>query len=338
MRSAGPVTVAGMEYTHLGRSGVSVSRLCLGTMNFGAITSEGDAHEIMDVAHEHGINFFDTANTYGQPRAEGVTEQVVGRWLAAVQGRRDRTVLATKLYGGKGEWPNDRFLSAVNIRRACEDSLRRLGTDHIDLYQMHHVDRATPWDEIWEAMDVLRAQGKIIYVGSSNFAGWHIAQAQEAAQRRLAFGLVSEQSLYNLAERTVELEVLPACQGYGLGVIPWSPLHGGLLSGILSRRASGSGAEGRSASGRADEVLGSMRPQVEAYEAFCASRGEEPALVALAWLLHQPAVTAPIVGPRTLEQLTSALRAVEITLDEKALARLNDIFPGPGAAPEAYAW
>jgi aryl-alcohol dehydrogenase-like predicted oxidoreductase len=329
-----------MEYSHLGRSGVSVSRLCLGTMNFGAITSEPDAHHIMDLAHEHGINFFDTANTYGQPRAEGVTEQVVGRWLAAGSGRRDRTVLATKLYGGKGEWPNDRFLSALNIRRACEDSLRRLGTDHIDLYQMHHVDRATPWDEIWEAMEVLRVQGKIIYAGSSNFAGWHIAQAQEAARRRPAFGLVSEQSLYNLAARTVELEVLPACQGYGLGVIPWSPLHGGLLSGILSRGAAGgSAAEGRSASGRTAEVLGSMRPQVEAYEAFCAGRGEEPAIVALAWLLHQPAVTAPIVGPRTAEQLTSALLALDITLDEKALARLDEIFPGPGgAAPEAYAW
>ena len=238
-----------MDYTHLGRSGVSVSRLCLGTMNFGAITSEADAHAIMDAAHEHGINFFDTSNTYGQPRAEGVTESVVGRWMAAGSARRDRTVLATKLYGGKGEWPNDRFLSALNIRRACEESLRRLRTDHIDLYQMHHVDRATPWDEIWEAMDVLRTQGKIIYVGSSNFAGWHIAQAQEAAARRPAFGLVSEQSLYNLAARTVELEVLPACQGYGIGVIPWSPLHGGLLSGVL-RRADGLGGWRRGRVGR----------------------------------------------------------------------------------------
>jgi aryl-alcohol dehydrogenase-like predicted oxidoreductase len=343
-----------MEYTHLGRSGVAVSRLCLGTMNFGAITSEADAQPIMDAAHEHGINFFDTSNTYGQPRAEGVTESVIGRWLAAGSGRRDRTVLATKLYGGKGDWPNDRFLSALNIRRACEDSLRRLGTDHIDLYQMHHVDRSTPWDEIWEAMEVLRTQGKIIYVGSSNFAGWHIAQAQEAARRRPAFGLVSEQSLYNLAARTVELEVLPACQGYGIGVIPWSPLHGGLLSGVLSRQAAaqggngqgaggqgagGQGASGRSSGGRAAEAIQEVRPQLEAYETFCAELGEEPALVALAWLLHQPAVTAPIVGPRTLDQLTGALRALEVTLDEKALGRLDEIFPGPGgAAPEAYAW
>jgi aryl-alcohol dehydrogenase-like predicted oxidoreductase len=351
-----------MDYTHLGRSGVSVSRLCLGTMNFGAITSEADAHVIMDAAQEHGINFFDTSNTYGQPRAEGVTESVIGRWMAAGGGRRDRTVLATKLYGGKGEWPNDRFLSAFNIRRACEESLRRLGTDHIDLYQMHHVDRSTPWDEIWEAMDVLRTQGKIIYAGSSNFAGWHIAQAQEAAARRPMFGLVSEQSLYNLAARTVELEVLPACQGYGIGVIPWSPLHGGLLSGVLRRHgaagAGGSGAPGaggsggpgaggqdtgpsggRSSGGRAAEAIQEIRPQIEAYEAFCADLGEDPAVVALAWLLHQPAVTAPIVGPRTLDQLTGALRALEVTLDEKTLGRLDEIFPGPGgAAPEAYAW
>ncbi len=247
-----------MDYTHLGRSGVSVSRLCLGTMNFGAITGEADAHTIMDAAHEHGINFFDTSNTYGRPRAEGVTESVIGRWMAAGSGRRDQTVLATKLYGGKGEWPNDRFLSALNIRRACEESLRRLRTDHIDLYQMHHVDRGTPWDEIWEAMDVLRTQGKIIYVGSSNFAGWHIAQAQESARRRPAFGLVSEQSLYNLAARTVELEVLPACQGYGIGVIPWSPLHGGLLSGVLRRQA-GSGGEGGQGAGRGAAGQGRRR-------------------------------------------------------------------------------
>jgi NDP-hexose C3-ketoreductase / dTDP-4-oxo-2-deoxy-alpha-D-pentos-2-ene 2,3-reductase len=324
-----------MDYTHLGRSGVSVSRICLGTMNFGAYTEPGDAHQIMDHALEQGINFFDTANTYGRPRADGVTESIIGDWLAGAPGRRDKVVLATKLYGGKGEWPNDSLLSAVNIRRSCEESLRRLRTDHIDLYQMHHIDRATPWEEIWEAMAVLRSQGKVIYTGSSNFAGWHIARAQEAAQRRGSLGLVSEQSLYNLAERTVELEVLPACQGYGLGVLPWSPLHGGLLSGFLARPSAGP----RSAGGRAAETLAGLRSQIEAYEAFCAELGHPPAQVALAWLLHQPAVTAPIAGPRTLEQLAGAIAAEQLTLDEKALARLDQIFPGPGgAAPEAYAW
>jgi aryl-alcohol dehydrogenase-like predicted oxidoreductase len=335
-----------MDYPHLGRSGVSVSRLCLGTMNFGAATAPEDAHHIMDSALDYGINFFDTSNTYGRPRAEGVTEQVVGDWLAAGNGRRDRIVLATKLYGGKGEWPNDRFLSALNIRRACEDSLRRLGTDHIDLYQMHHVDRATPWPEIWEAMQVLRAQGKIIYVGSSNFAGWHVAQAQEAARSHGMLGLVSEQSLYNLAARTVELEVLPACQGYGLGVLPWSPLHGGLLAGMAAKNASGSAAGasaggGRRGGGQVAEALAApgKREQIETYEAFCGQLGEEPAHVALAWLLHQPAVTAPIIGPRTAGQLDGALHALEIMLDAAALGRLDEIFPGPGgAAPEAYAW
>jgi aryl-alcohol dehydrogenase-like predicted oxidoreductase len=324
-----------MDYTHLGRSGLSVSRICLGTMNLGSFTDVGASHQIMDHALERGINFFDTANTYGRPRAEGVTEQIIGKWLAGGGGRRDRIVLATKLYGGKGEWPNDMRLSALNIRRSCEESLRRLGTDHIDLYQMHHVDRDTPWEEIWEAMGVLRAQGKVIYFGSSNFAGWHIAQAQEAAARRGMLGLVSEQSLYNLAVRAVELEVLPACQGYGLAVLPWSPLHGGLLAGIL-RKDRGSG---RSGGGRAADALATMRPQVEAYEAFCAEIGEDPAEVGLAWLLSQPAVTAPIVGPSSLAQLDGALRALTIKLDDAALSRLDEIFPGPGgAAPEAYAW
>jgi NDP-hexose 2,3-enoyl reductase len=328
-------SVCGMNYTHLGRSGVSVSRLCLGTMNFGAFTEPPAAHQIMDRALEQGVNFFDTANTYGRPRAEGVTEQIVGDWFRARPGRRDQVVLATKLYGGKGEWPNDSLLSAVNIRRSCEASLRALGTDRIDLYQMHHVDRSTPWEEIWEAMSVLRAQGKVIYVGSSNFAGWHIAQGQEAARRHGSFGLVSEQSLYNLAVRTVELEVLPACQGYGLGVLPWSPLHGGLLAGILRKE----GGSGRSGGGRAAETLAGMRPQVEAYEALCAEIGEDPAEVGLAWLLHQPAVTAPIVGPSSLSQLDGALHALEITLDSDVLERLDKIFPGPGGpAPEAYAW
>jgi NDP-hexose 2,3-enoyl reductase len=324
-----------MDYTHLGRSGVSVSRICLGTMNFGAATEAADGHKIMDRGLEAGINFFDTANTYGRPRASGATEKIVGEWLAAAPGRRDQVVLATKLYGGAGDWPNDRFLSAVNIRRSCEDSLRRLGTDRIDLYQMHHVDRNTPWDEIWEAMSVLRTQGKIIYVGSSNFAGWHLAQAQEAATARGSFGLVSEQSLYNLAERTVELEVLPAAQGYGLGILPWSPLHGGLLAG----KVGGTEGSGRRAEGRAAEELQGRRDQVSAYEEFCAGLGQAPAVVALAWLLHQPAVTAPIVGPRTMEQLDSALGALDVQLDGAALARLDEIFPGPGgAAPEAYAW
>ena len=323
-----------MEYTQLGRTGLSVSRLVLGTMNFGPETSEEDSHSIMDRAIEHGINFFDTANVYGWKQGEGVTEQIVGRWFAKGEGRRDKVVVATKLFGSMSDWPNDTFLSARNIRRACDGSLQRLQTDYIDLYQMHHVDRNTPWDEIWEAMATLRQQGKILYVGSSNFAGWHIAAAQEAANRRNFFGLVSEQSLYNLTQRAIELEVLPAAQHYGLGVIPWSPLHGGLLGGVLRKESEGK----RRHRNRSQEMLDSKRDQVQAYEDLCAEIGHEPSHVALAWLLTQPGVTGPIIGPRTMEQFDSALGALEVTLDDKTLARLDEIWPGHKTAPEDYAW
>jgi NDP-hexose C3-ketoreductase / dTDP-4-oxo-2-deoxy-alpha-D-pentos-2-ene 2,3-reductase len=270
---------------------------------------------------------------YGWGANRGRTEEILGRWFALGDGRRDKVVLATKVYGSMSDWPNDRFLSARNIRHACDASLRRLQTDHIDLYQMHHVDRATPWDEIWQATETLVAQGKVIYVGSSNFAGWHIAQAQETARARHFQGLVSEQSLYNLAERSVELEVLPAAREYGLGVIPWSPLHGGALGGVIAKEH-----RGRSAEGRAAEYLANHRYNLEGYEALCRDLGAEPASVALAWLLHQDGVTAPIVGPRTADQLRSALPALSITLDEATLARLDELFPGPGPAPEAFAW
>jgi aryl-alcohol dehydrogenase-like predicted oxidoreductase len=323
-----------VEHTHLGRTGLLVSRLCLGTMNFGPETSEEDSHSIMDRALEEGVNFFDTANVYGWKKGEGVTENILGRWFAQGGRRRDKVVLATKLYGTMGDWPNENKLSALNIRRACEASLRRMQTDYIDLYQMHHVDRDTPWEEIWQAMDLLVQQGKVLYVGSSNFAGWHIAKANETAKARHSLGLVSEQSLYNLFERSIELEVLPACRDYGVGVIPWSPLGGGLLGGILRKAR-----EGRSASDQVRERLEAHRGQVEEYEAFCDELGERPSDVALAWLLHQPGVTAPITGPRTLEQLEQSLRALEVELDDKALARLDQIWPGPGGpAPEAYAW
>ncbi len=322
-----------MEYVQLGRTGLKVSRLCLGTMNFGPETTEPDSYAIMDRALDEGINFFDTANVYGWKKGEGVTEQIIGRWFAQGGGRREKTVLATKVYGTMGDWPNESRLSALHIRRACDESLRRLQTDYIDLYQMHHIDRLTPWDEIWQAMDQLVTAGKVIYVGSSNFAGWHIAQANETARQRHFLGLVSEQSLYNLLDRMIELEVIPACEHYGLGVIPWSPLAGGILGGALAKEGS------RRLRDHVQEKVNKHRPALEKYEAFCAEIGEHPADVALAWLLHQPAVTAPIIGPRTLEQLTGNLRALEIKLSEDQLKTLDEIFPGPGGpAPEAYAW
>ncbi|WP_447979536.1 aldo/keto reductase [Candidatus Nitrospira bockiana] len=323
-----------MQYVHLGRSGLKVSRLCLGCMNFGPEASEAESFRIMDRALEHGINFFDTANVYGWKVGEGVTEQIMGRWFMQAGGRREKVVLATKVYGRMGDWPNQSRLSAVHIRRACEDSLRRLKTDFIDLYQMHHIDRETPWEEIWQAMEQLHREGKIVYAGSSNFAGWHIAQAQEAAKARHFMGLVSEQCLYNLTARTVELEVLPACEAYGIGVIPYSPLAGGLLGGML-----GQATGRRRASEEVQKELVERRVQIEGYEKLCSEWGERPADVALAWVLQHQAVTAPIIGPRTVEQLDGSLRALEITFSRETRRRLDELFPGPGgSAPEAFAW
>lgn len=323
-----------MEYHHLGRLGLRVSPLCLGTMNFGPETTEPDAHAIMDRALELGINFFDTANVYGRSKGVGTTETILGTWFAKGGGRREKVVLATKVHGEMGEWPNESRLSALAIRRACDESLRRLQTDHIDLYQMHHVYRPAHWDELWQAFETLVQQGKVIYVGSSNFAGWHIAQANEIARSRNFLGLVSEQCLYNLNARMSELEVLPACERYGMGVIPWSPLAGGLLAGVLQKIEGG-----RRASEWVQDDLAKARDRIEAYEKLCGNLGESPADVALAWVLANPAVTAPIIGPRTLEQLDGSLRALELTLDETAMGELDEIFPGPGGpAPEAYAW
>lgn len=323
-----------MKYAHLGRTGLQVSRLCLGTMNFGPHTTERDSHAIMNRALDMGLNFFDTADVYGWQRGEGLTEQIIGRWLAEDPRRRERIVLATKVYGTMGDGVNDARLSAYHLRRACEGSLRRLRTDHIDLYQMHHIDRATPWEEIWQALEGLVQEGKVLYVGSSNFAGWHIAHANGLARARHFMGLVSEQSLYNLRDRLVELEVLPACRHLGLGVLPWSPLAGGLLAGALQKHT-----DGRRAAERTQKAVEKHRAQLESYEGLCRELGHHPASVALAWLLRDPVVTAPIVGPRTVEQLEESARALDVTLSAEVLARLEQIWPGPGGqAPEAYAW
>jgi len=323
-----------MEYRNLGRTGLKVSPLCLGTMNFGPRTSEEDSFAIMDCALEEGINFFDTANRYGREVHPGFTEEIIGRWFAQGGNRREQVVIATKVYGAMGDGPNERGLSARHIRQAVEGSLRRLQTDFIDLYQMHHVDRNTPWEEIWQAMERLVAEGKVLYVGSSNFAALHIARAQCTAAQRHFMGLVSEQSLYNLRNRIIELEVIPACREYGLGLIPWSPLAGGLLGGILGKET-----EGRRAGDGVQKSLDKHREQVEAYETLCTELDKVPGEVALAWLLKNPVVTAPIIGPRTMEQLQSALHALEIEIADETVQRLDEIWPGPGGeAPEAYAW
>jgi aryl-alcohol dehydrogenase-like predicted oxidoreductase len=327
-----------MKFTYLGRTGMKVSRLCLGTMNFGTYTDEKDAFRIMDKALDLGINFFDTANVYGGDN-KGRTEEIIGRWFAQGGGRREKVILATKVYGtmrDEKDGPNDEpGLSAYKIRRHLEGSLRRLQTDHVELYQMHHVDRGTPWEEIWGAFEAVVNQGKVYYIGSSNFAGWHLAKAQAEAAKRNFLGLVSEQHKYNLLCRLPELEVLPASQELGLGVIPWSPLAGGLLGGNALNPSSGS----RSAQGRNAQAAEEIRPQLEAFRDLAKEMGEKEADIALAWLLANPAVTAPIIGPRTEQQLEESLGALEIDMSPEVMQKLDQIFPGPGKpAPEAYAW
>ena len=320
-----------MEYTNLGRTGLKVSRVCLGTMNFGPQANQEISHEIMDRAFDLGINFFDTANVYGWELGGGLTEKIIGRWFANGGSKRENIVLGTKVYGRMGEGPNDRRLSAKHIRQAWED---RLQTDYIDLYQMHHVDRETPWEEIWQAMEQLVAQGKVLYVGSSNFAGLNIAQAQFSAKDRNFLGLVSEQSLYNLKDRMIELELIPTCREFGLGLIPYSPLAGGLLGGVIEKES-----KGRRSSDNIKKSIEEYSEQLRTYEAFCNELGEDPANVALAWLLSNPAVTAPIIGPRTMNQLETSIKSLEIDFSDEQLVKLTNIWPGPGGeAPEAYAW
>ncbi len=321
-----------MNYRQLGRSGIRVSTLCLGTMNFGPRTSEADSFEILDEAVDAGINFIDTADQYGGSLGVGTTETILGNWLQQDSSRRARLVLATKVHEPMSEDVNDRGLSARHITNACDASLKRLGVEHIDLYQMHHIDRSVPVDEIWLAMDRLIAQGKITYVGSSNFPGWAIAQANERAAVRGTPGLVSEQGLYNLIERRAELEVLPACREYGLGMIPWSPLAGGLLAEPAA------GGEGRRQSEEALAERARRADQLGRFAALAAELGETSSALALAWLLHQEPVTATIIGPADLSQLRSTLGVPEISLSEESLAAIDGIFPPCGAAPEAYAW
>lgn len=326
-----------MEYTFLGRTGLRVSRLCLGTMNFGVDTDEKTAFRIMDEALDNGIQFFDTANIYGWGENAGLTESIIGKWFAQGGQRREKVVLATKVYepiSDPNDGPNDRRgLSLYKIRRHLEGSLKRLQTDHIELYQMHHIDRRTPWDEVWEAFETQVRSGKVDYIGSSNFAGWHLVKAQAEAEKRRFMGLVTEQHKYSLLERTAEMEVLPAAQDLGLGVVAWSPLAGGLLGG----KALKSNAGTRTAK-RAD-LIEKHRSQLEKFSTLCKELGEKEANVALAWVLANPVLTAPIIGPRTVEQLRDTIKAVEISLDEDILHMLNDIFPGPGGeTPEAYAW
>lgn len=320
-----------MQYRNLGRTALKVSELCLGTMNFGPRTSATESFDILNQAVASGINFIDTANQYGGALGVGTSEQIIGQWLGEDRTRREKLVLATKVHEPMSDDINDRGLSARHIQMACDASLKRLGVDYIDLYQMHHIDRSAPMDEIWQAMERLITQGKIIYVGSSNFPGWAIARANEKANARHQLGLVSEQGLYNLIERRAELEVLPACREYGLGVIPWSPLAGGLLAGP----ADTTGGRRQSAAALATSKHG---PQLQRFAELCKAINETPSATALAWLLHQPGITSTIIGPATVDQLISVSQVPDIHLDDETRIQIDAIFPPCGQAPEAYAW
>jgi NDP-hexose 2,3-enoyl reductase len=332
-----------MRYRNLGRSGLRVSEAVLGTMNFGPETSEGDAHRLMSEAMERGVNLLDTADVYGADAnrtaggvdaRKGLTEEIIGRWWAESPRRREQVMVATKVYGTMGPGPNDSGLSARHIRRACDASLRRLQADHIDLYLLHHVDRSTPWDEVWDALSLLHQQGKVLYFGTSNHAAWQIVDGQHAARARGVLGLVAEQSLYNLMQRSAELEVIPACMAHGVGLIAYSPLNSGLLAGALDKPDKAA----RSNSSRAVAGMTTASEQIKRYEDLCRALGEHPAVIGQAWLHHQPGVTAWVVGARTSAHLDAGLRALDVTLGEAELRQLDAIFPGPGTAPEAYAW
>lgn len=326
-----------MAYKRFGSTGLVVGPVGLGTVNFSWLTNEKDSFAILDRAFDAGINLIDTSNNYNA----GKTEALLGRWFAQGGNRRERTILATKCYSRPNEWgssdpvlrdgswvgPNQRGLSAKHIREACEASLKRLQTDYIDLYQMHHIDRSVRPEELWQALDLLIQQGKVLYVGSANFAGWHIAQFQESARSRQSLGLVSEQSVYNLANRAVELEVIPACEAYGMAFLPYSPLGEGKLAGKRLER------------GDSRRSYVEVTPPIPAYEELCTQLGLAPADVALAWCANRPGVTAPLIGPRTMAQLESSLAAVQLKLEEETLHKLEALFPGPGGpAPEAYSW
>lgn len=335
-----------MTYEQLGKSNAKVSKICLGTMHFGPKATEEESFRIMDTALEHGINFFDTADIYGGTGNWGRSEEIIGKWIAQDSSRRDQIVLATKVYGADRSakpWPNvERGISDYKIRKQVAGSLRRLQTDHIDLYQVHHLDRTITTEEFWTSFERLQNSGEVIYMGTSNHPGWALASLQIAATQRGGLGLVSEQHMYNLFCRYPELEVLPAAKRFGVGILVYMPLSGGLLTGNRKPDA------GSRTAAVAEEygITLEGNTMLDDYEALCKEIGEEPRNVAIAWTLAHPAVTSAIVGVRTVEQLEGVIRAAEIELEPDVVKRLNDIFPvsqgrelrNNEETPEAYAW
>lgn len=335
-----------MKYTKLGKSGMTVSKVCLGTMHFGGPTSEEEAFKIMDKALEMGINFFDTANVYGGDGGRGKSEEIIGKWFQSRSGSRDQVVLATKVYNPmiNGGIPNeDQGISTYKVRKHVNDSLRRLQTDHIDLYQVHHIDRRITPEEFWGTFEQVIHEGKVLYMGSSNYPGWGLAKFQMQALQRGSMGFISEQTMYSLLCRAPELEVLPAAEDFGIGVIPYMPLAGGLLTG---KKQSVKASRTASVEGEYGIYLSEENEQMKAFSELCQALGVKESVVAIAWTLAQQAVASPIVGVRTVAHLDGLDQAAELQLDDATLAKLNEIFDinrgrplrSGKPAPEAYAW
>ncbi len=317
-----------MDYRTLGRTGVKVSPLCLGGDNFLNPTSEAESIQLIHRALDAGINFIDTSNSYMQ----GESERIIGTALKR-SGRRQNTIVATKVHYPIGPGPNDRGNSRLHIIRACEDSLRRLGTDYIDLYQTHRPAFDIPLDETLGALNDLVRQGKVRYIGSSTAPAWHVMEALMVSERKGLARFVTEQPPYNLLDRRIENELVPMCQRHGLGIIPWSPLAMGLLAGRYSdaaelppdsRAARRGGIYAQRITPRGVEV-GSR------FVGLARERGIDPAQLAILWVKDQPGITAPIIGPRTMEQLENLLPVMEMSLSDELAAACDALVP-PGSA------
>lgn len=317
-----------MEFRSLGRTGVMVSPLCLGAMNFGGPTSEADSFAIIDRALDGGINFVDTANVYNA----GESERIVGKALKQ-NGRRDQIVLATKVFGRMGDGPNEQGVSRYHIVKACEDSLRRLQTDRIDLYQLHRPSLTVPQDETLATFDDLIRAGKVRYIGCSTFPAWKVMEALAVSDRRHVARYISEQPPYNLLDRRIENELAPLCQAHGLAILPWSPLAGGILAGRYADQSSfpaGSRAE------RSNEVFRARITQcgikvAKELAVMAQARGLTTTQLALLWVKDQPGVTSPIIGPRTMAHLEDALPLLEQKLADEDRPRF-DALVHPGTA------
>ncbi len=317
-----------MEYRVLGRTGVKVSPLCLGAMNFGGPTAEDESKQIMSCALEGGINFIDTANVYNA----GESEAIVGRFLKET-GKRDQVVLATKVHGEAGSGPNERGNSRYHIRKACEDSLRRLQTDHIDLYQLHRPVMDMPQDETLRALDDLVRQGKVVYIGCSTFPAWKVMEGLATSEKMNLVRFVSEQPPYNLLDRRIENELVPLALQHNLAILPWSPLAGGILAGRYDEGIPEGSRGARSGAMFRDRLSEGGIQVARQVGEMARAKGLTTAQLALLWCMLQPGITSPIVGPRTLAHIESFLPVMDQSLSADDMNKFDElVHPGNAVA------